>query len=231
MRLTDRSTAASPGRAWIRLYPRAWRERYEDELLDVLGFRPLTVTTRLDLIRGALDAHVHPLTPPRPPTAAALFAGMAWIVAGLASSLQPLMPDWPGFLLETIPLGVVGAVASGRSVAQVARRSGLSGPRGTTAALLVALIGNAVWIIALVVAALGGPYGAITGATGAIAAIGIVLVGAVRSRAVDRPAAECLLIVGAAMLIPSPAAWVLAGGAWIGLAVTGLRLVVPLRRA
>jgi hypothetical protein len=231
MRLTDRSTAISPGRAWIRLYPREWRERYEEELLDVLGLRPLTARTRVDLVRGALDAHVHPLTPPGPPTAAALFAGLAWIVAGLASSLQPLMPDWPGFLLETIPLGVVGAVASGRSVAQVARRSGLTGPRGTMVTLGVALVGHAVWVLALVAAALGGPYGAITGATGAIAAVGIMLVGAVRSRADDHPAAECLLLVGAAMLIPTPAAWVLAGGAWIGLAVSGVRPVVPLRRA
>ena len=230
MRLTDRSAIPSRGGAWLRLYPRGWRERYEPELLDVLAVGSLTVRTRVDLVRGALDAHVHPLTPPGPPTAAALIAGMAWIVAGLASSLQPLMPDWPGYLLETIPLGVVGAVASGRSVAQIARRSGLSGPPRTTPVLVVALVGHALWVVALVTAAVGGPYGAITGATGALAAIGIVLVGAMRACADDHPAAECLLIVGAAMLIPSPAAWILAGGAWIALALTGLRPVVPLRR-
>ena len=231
MRLTDPSAVPSAGRAWLRIYPRAWRERYEDELHEVLGLRRLTIRSRVDLARGALDAHVHPLTQPAPPTVASLIAGMAWIVAGLASSLQPLMPDWPGFLLETIPLGVVGAVASARTVAQTARRSGLAAPHGTTAALVVALVGHALWVVALVAAAVGGPYGAITGATGALAAIGIVLVGAVRARAEDHPAAELLLIVGAAMLIPSPAAWILAGGGWVALAVAGLRPVVPLRRA
>ncbi|MFL5686684.1 MAG: hypothetical protein ACJ77D_11580 [Chloroflexota bacterium] len=230
MRLTHRSDTAH-GRGWIRLYPRAWRDRYEDELLAVLESRSFTRRTKVDLVRGALDAHVHPLTPPSPPFVAALIAGTAWIVTGLASSLQPLMPDWPGFLLETIPIAVIGAVAALRSVAQATRRFGLDAPPRTTLALAIALIGNVLWIVALVAAALGGPYGAITGATGAVAAVGTALVGVVRPRGDDHATADCLLIAGAAMLIPSPLAWVLAGGAWIGMAVMGLRPVVPLRRA
>lgn len=231
MRVTDRSATAAPGRAWLRLYPRAWRDRYADELLAVLASRPSTLRTRLDLVRGALDAHVHPLLPPSPPIAAPLVAGVAWMVAGLASSLQPLMPDWPGFLLETLPVGVIGAFAAVRAVAQTARRSGLEAPRGTTVTLAIALVGHALWIGALASAALGGPYGAITGASGAIAAVGTVLVGVVRARAEDHPTAECLVVIGGAMLIPSPVAWVVAGGAWVGLALTGLRPLVPLRRA
>jgi hypothetical protein len=46
----------------LRLYPRAWRERYGEELsaqLDVQ--RPLRIGIVADLVRGALDAHLHPL--------------------------------------------------------------------------------------------------------------------------------------------------------------------------
>ncbi|HET8784949.1 MAG TPA: hypothetical protein VFM38_04895 [Candidatus Limnocylindrales bacterium] len=229
--MTDRSATDPLGRAWLRLYPRTWRDRYGDEFLAVLGQRPLTGRTRVDLLRGALDAHVHPLTPPTPPVVAAVVAGVAWLVAGLASSLQPLMPDWPGFILETLPIGVIGAVAALRAVVQTGRRSGLDAPPATTVAIGIALAGHVAWILSLASAAVGGPYGAITGATGAIAAVGIILVGVVRSRAHDHPTAEGLLAVGAAMLIPSPVAWVVAGGAWIGLAVAGVRPAMPPRRA
>lgn len=44
----------------IRLYPRAWRERYGGELADVLARRRSSVGEVLSLIRGALDAHLHP---------------------------------------------------------------------------------------------------------------------------------------------------------------------------
>jgi hypothetical protein len=44
----------------IRLYPRAWRVRYEAEILEVLAEQPLTLGGRIDLIRAAVDAHLHP---------------------------------------------------------------------------------------------------------------------------------------------------------------------------
>jgi hypothetical protein len=230
MLVTDRSGRIQ-GRGWLRLYPRDWRERYGSELVAVLESGPVIGRVGIDLARGALDAHVHPLTPPAPPVIASLIAGVVWIAAGLASAVQPLMPDWPGFLLETLPLGAVGALAALRVVTQLGRRSGLDAPRGTSAALAVAVTGHLVWIVALVGAALGGPYGAITGAAGAVAAIGTVLVGLMRWRRGDHPTAEGLLLVGVAMLIPSPVAWVIAGAAWIGLAAVLLRPVRPLRPA
>ena len=45
---------------FVRLYPATWRARYEAELNDALASRPLTVRDRWDLVRGALDAWVHP---------------------------------------------------------------------------------------------------------------------------------------------------------------------------
>jgi hypothetical protein len=230
VQLTDRSERV-PGSAWLRLYPRDWRDRYAAELLDALAAGPVDRHVRLDLLRGAIDAHVHPLRPPDPPVVAALLAGVAWIAAGLASTLQPLIPDWPGFLLETLPLGAVGALAALRAVIQAARRSGLDAPRGTMPSLAVAVVGYGLWIATLVVAALGGPYGAITGAAGGVAAVGTVLVGLARHRAGDHPAAGGLLLAGGAMLVPAPIAWVVAGAAWIGLAIAALRPVRPLRAA
>ena len=44
----------------IRLYPAAWRARYEAEFLDLLEKRPMSPTGWIDLLRGAFDAHVHP---------------------------------------------------------------------------------------------------------------------------------------------------------------------------
>jgi hypothetical protein len=230
VRVTGRSEGIR-GSGWLRLYPRDWRARYEAELLDALQAGPLDRGVRIDLFRGAIDAHAHPLLAPSPPVVAALAAGIAWITAGLVSALQPLIPDWPGFLLETLPLGAVGAGAALRAVIQTGRRSGLDAPRGTMPAVAIAVSGHLLWIAALVLGALGGPYGAITGAAGAFAAVGTIAIGLVRSRAGDHPVAEGLLMVGAAMLIPSPVAWVVAGSAWVGLAVAGLRPAVPLRPA
>jgi hypothetical protein len=46
----------------LRLYPRAWRERYGEELSAQLeAQRPLRIGIITDLVRGALDAHLHPL--------------------------------------------------------------------------------------------------------------------------------------------------------------------------
>ena len=44
----------------LRLYPRPWRERYGEEFEELLAQRPPSVRHRLDIARGALDAHLHP---------------------------------------------------------------------------------------------------------------------------------------------------------------------------
>jgi hypothetical protein len=46
----------------VRLYPRAWRERYGEELSAQLeAQRPLRIGDVADLVRAAFDAHLHPL--------------------------------------------------------------------------------------------------------------------------------------------------------------------------
>ena len=86
--------------ALIRLYPPAWRKRYEAEFLALLEARPPTLYDRFDILRGALDARLHPQVrheeeAPEPAKAAdgpddtvvvrrlgygALAGGVAWIV-------------------------------------------------------------------------------------------------------------------------------------------------------
>ena len=47
---------SSLARALIRLYPRAWRDRYEDEFVELMTGRPLTVAAVIDIVSGAIDA-------------------------------------------------------------------------------------------------------------------------------------------------------------------------------
>ncbi|NBE92887.1 hypothetical protein FE391_04680 [Nonomuraea sp. KC401] len=43
----------------VSLYPHAWRQRYGDEVADLVASRPVRVRTVLDLIGGAADAWLH----------------------------------------------------------------------------------------------------------------------------------------------------------------------------
>jgi TonB family protein len=47
-------------RWWLRLYPRAWRERYRDEVAALLASEKPTLRVALDLIFGAVDARLNP---------------------------------------------------------------------------------------------------------------------------------------------------------------------------
>lgn len=51
----------------IGLYPTSWRNRYEEEFLALLAERqPTSIGDRLDLVRGAVDARLHPQVPASP---------------------------------------------------------------------------------------------------------------------------------------------------------------------
>ncbi|QQE78710.1 hypothetical protein [Alicyclobacillus sp. SO9] len=43
----------------LKLYPRQWRNRYEDEVTEVLMQHDVTVRTAISLLFGALDAHLN----------------------------------------------------------------------------------------------------------------------------------------------------------------------------
>jgi hypothetical protein len=117
-------------RGVLRLYPRAWRERYADEVALVLAAHRVTYWTALDVLLGALDAHLHPdLLPGRLTSmayrmrnseittfAAFVLFCLAWLPLGLA--LDPL-PSWqmeaaghPALLVALDVLGAAYLVAA-----------------------------------------------------------------------------------------------------------------------
>ncbi len=121
----------------LRLYPRAWRERYGDELAALLADRPATMLDRMDLVRGALDARLHPQLPgssvsPAPEIPlfqrqlgfAAALGGMFWILG--VASLLVLPRDVYGDLdasLAAIALAIA-SVLIGISLAELGNRAG-----------------------------------------------------------------------------------------------------------
>lgn len=203
----------------LRLYPRWWRERYGTEMTALLDTRPLDLRARLDLMRGALDAHLRSPEPGLEPgrAAAALTAGAAWTIAGVASVGGPTPPDWPGYLESTLPVAVVGAVAVLLAVLGVARLAWSSSGPSLELAVLASVLGHGAWAAALIVAALGGPYGAVTAIVQTCAAIATVAIGLVLLRAGARPIGEAVVVAGAVLLLPTPAGWLIVGAIWTGI--------------
>jgi hypothetical protein len=58
--------AARLSRFLVRCHPRRWRQRYGDELLDVLGQHRAGARTVLDLAFSVVDAHLDPAWRRRP---------------------------------------------------------------------------------------------------------------------------------------------------------------------
>jgi len=102
----------------LRLYPREWRERYGDELAAILEERPAGPSLVLDVIRGALDAHVRAAR-----GRGSVAPGLAHIAAAstvspvLSPAATPVVPSAFGWR------DVDGRVAGGMSRRQLLRRS------------------------------------------------------------------------------------------------------------
>ena len=60
------------GRWLVRLYPRAWRERYGEEMSAMLEQMRLTPAAIIDLVAGAIDARVAPHRIPASQTASGI---------------------------------------------------------------------------------------------------------------------------------------------------------------
>lgn len=210
----------------LTLYPRPWRTRYGDEMAGLLADRPPTWSDAIDLARGALDAHLHPASPSLVPGLAAVTAGAGWAAVAVAALVEPVAPDWPGILAWTLPLAVAGVLAG--LVALLGLVLGIGpGPHPVSRATTgLGVLGVTVLFGALALAALGGPYGAITGAALALGGAGCIAVGAV---CISRGAAipgDLLVIAGAGWLLPAPVAWLVVATAWtaLGLWMVGDRV-------
>jgi hypothetical protein len=77
----------------LRLYPLSWRDRYGEEFAAVLEACPLRLTTIVDILLGALDAHINPqdttgrimqmINRPRRSAIVVFWAYIAFVLAGL----------------------------------------------------------------------------------------------------------------------------------------------------
>lgn len=113
--------------ALIRLYPRSWRERYEAEFLSLMETRPPTIGDRVDIVRGAVDARLHPQTTGSAgdpanarrrasgPAAIATLAGVAWLVWLIAALSE--FRGWDGPMPGNAALIAVLSLVAGLSTA------------------------------------------------------------------------------------------------------------------
>jgi hypothetical protein len=119
----------------LRLYPRAWRDRYGDEMLALLDGQPASLGDRLDLISGALDAHLHPqvrgaAAPDKEQTvshrALALMAaggGVFWIIS-FVIWLGSYVPAIDQYDLRVIPGFAIGIALMGVAIGELGTRPG-----------------------------------------------------------------------------------------------------------
>jgi hypothetical protein len=91
------SSAGRFARRLVRLYPRAWRDRYGEEFLALLEERPASVGDVFDVARGATDAWL------RPQVVSDRSEGRLVVVARLRGSM--LMVLWAWALLVVAGVG------------------------------------------------------------------------------------------------------------------------------
>lgn len=157
----------------VRLYPAAWRDRYEAEFVDLLEDRPPSLADRFDIVRAALDAHLRPQvlglrTGAEPasfaPTRWMRWFGLLGLVGGallLAAFLtfEPFAERWANLVrLVVFTLGGAGVAAA------FYPRQALAAPTTaliSSAAVIVAGLGYAGWLIVAnwVPSPFSGPFG------------------------------------------------------------------------
>jgi hypothetical protein len=200
------------GAGLLRLYPGAWRERYEAEVLALLEQAHLGRRARVDLARGAVDARLH--TPSRVPAVAAFLSGGMWTIAGVAVVGQPAPPDWPGYFIDVIPLTIVAVVAGLFAIIGCWARRSDGGGRLGAAGALVALAGHVGWALALAATLAQAGSSLLIVACQAVALAGCVLIGVLLVRSEDLPIGAAILLASAVMFFALPAAWLVFGLAW-----------------
>ncbi len=219
------------GATLVRLYPRAWRARYEAEFLAVLEAAPPDRRDLVDIARGAVDAHLHPAEPSLVPGLAAVIGGGLWILAAVPIAALPTPPDWPGYLLDSLPAALLAVVCLVVAVAGTwLREDGRGGDVGRRLGRVgvgLAVIGHVAWAVALGATFAGLGYGAPVAVASTVAGLGTVLVGLALVRAGDWPIAGLLvvapvLLVVPPWLVPQAATWIGFGISWIGVGLVEL---------
>jgi hypothetical protein len=209
----------------LRLYPGRWRARYGEEMADLLEARSMTGRDRVDLVRGALDAWIHPPTPSRIPAVSALIGGGLWTLAAAGVLFQPTPPDWPGYLHEVVPIALVAVAFLWVAVLGCGLRSGDGGAGIFRVTGVIATLGYGSWLAMLALTATGWADGPGLAAAQAVAIVGTTLIGATLVRVGDTAIGGLITVGGLAMLIPWSAGWLVFGTSWTAV---GLLLWVEL---
>ncbi len=207
----------------VRLYPPSWQDRYGEEMRAVLESGPLDRHDRMDLLRGALDAWLHPAAPSRVPAVAALIGGGLWTVVAASVVFQPTPLDWPGYLAETIGLAIVATACLLVATLGCLLRLGDTGGRALGFAAATTIVGYLAWLAALSAAVAGVADGPTLAAAQTLAMLGSAVVGVTLVRSGDEAIGFLILVASVAMLIPWASAWLAFGGAWTAI---GMALVV-----
>jgi hypothetical protein len=209
---------ATAGAGLIRLYPRAWQERYGDELAAILDSEPPGLRARLDLVRSALDAHLHPALPSPLPMIAAVSASALASAHAIALAAQPVPTDWPGYIDEALPL-IIGSVAAliPVIVALWLRLGDADGPLGRLG-IVLAVTGHAAWLVALVAAATHVGYGPLTAAAATVAMVGTAALGVALVGHARVVLGTLLAAAGLAGIAPPGLGWPVFAAAWTGVA-------------
>lgn len=205
--------------ALLKLYPPAWQARYGDEMASLLEERPLRTRDRVDLVRGALDAWLHPASPSLVPIGAALLGGGLWTVLSVGVLGQPVQPDWPGYLLDVVPLAAVAAACFLVGGLACLLRAEEGRIRSVWIAGAMLIVGHLTWVVLLLGALAGLVSGPALGAAQTIAIVGTIATGFVLIRDRIEPIGLLLLAGPIALLIPSTVAWPAFGAAWTGVGI------------
>jgi hypothetical protein len=203
----------------LALYPRWWTERYGDEMRSLLLDAPRRRRDGLDLARGALDAWLHPPVPSHLAGIAALVGGAAWTAVALAVVLQPVPPDWPGYLHESLPLAVLAAGSLLIATLGVAVRAADPGGRAAILAAWIAAAGYVVWMCALIGTAAGVADGVTLAVGHTLAMFGTIAVGITVFRVGQDVVGLLLVVAATSMLIPVTPAWLVFGACWTVIGV------------
>lgn len=203
----------------LRLYPRRWQARYGEEMAALLEARVMTRRDRLDLVRGALDAWIHPPTPSRTPAVASLLGGGLWTVVAAGVMFQPTPPDWPGYLLEVVPVAVVAVAVLSVAVLGCALRSGDAGAGPFRLTAAIAVTGYASWVLVLVATAAGWVDQPSLAAAQTLAVVATTLIGAALVMSEDAIIGGLVTASGLAMLVPWSAGWLAFGPAWTAIGI------------
>ena len=207
----------------LHLYPKAWRARYAEEMSTLLDESSTDLRDRLDLVAGALDAHLHPIAAPAWPIAAAAIAGLAWTFAGGVAQGQPAPPDWPGYLDETLPMlaGAVPLAALGAIGATT--RLGDRNPVIARLGRTLLTLGGLAWTALLVATVLHAAGGAPLAVAATVVAFGCLLSGIALLGVGDARPGTALLVAALVLVVPATWSQIAFGVALIGLAASLLR--------